>query len=284
MKLIIIGNGQVGSALATAFADHDLLHWKNDISDLDSVTIESVAPSAIINAAGKTDLKWCEEHAREAFRSNVEAPVELYQQICALSKKTGQQIRFLHFSSGCIWDGPYDEEGKPFTPNHPARPAAYYSWTKAACDLFLLSENPSNVAILRPRQVYSSSTSARNTLSKLLRYPKLIDTPNSMSNMDSIIATVRHCLSETDWSGIWNIYDPGITSPFKIGELLAEAGLREKPAKITKDELDGFHKPKRVDTVLYDSRFEERIKPDSLEKALQKTIAEFKQKLTKDPI
>src|SRR5205823_4133626 len=103
--------------------------------------------------------------------------------------------RYLHFSSGCIWDGPYDDNGKPFTPLHPARPAAYYSWTKAACDALLLGEDPENVAILRPRQVYSSLRSPRNTISKLNSYPKLVDTPNSMSSMDIIVKTVRHCLS-----------------------------------------------------------------------------------------
>ena len=95
--------------------------------------------------------------------------------------------------------------------------------------------------------------------------------------MELISATVRHCLSETDWSGIWNIYDAGLPSPYRIGIALAEAGLRELPVKFTKDELDAFHKPKRVDTVLSDERFERLIKPAPIEAVLKRTIADFKQ-------
>ena len=271
MKILIVGNGQVGSALATSLAEHSIEQWKKDIADLTSEDLARIAPDAVINAAGKTDLKWCDENAREAFRSNVEAPVELYQRIVQQPKP----IRFLHFSSGCIWDGPYDQNGKPFTPSHPARPAAYYSWTKAASDLLLLAENPTSVAILRPRQVYSDAVAPRNTISKLLRYPKLIDTPNSMSSMDVITDTVKHCLSNSDWSGIWNIYDSGIITPYQVGVMLAEAGLREQPEKFTKDELDSFHKPKRVDTVLYDERFERLLKPEPVEKKMRETIARY---------
>ncbi len=273
MNIIIVGNGQVGSALAAALSEHTITHWKSDLDLLTVDELKKVMPDAVINAAGKTDLKWCEENAREAFRCNVEAPVQLYQRILSLTTP----IRFLHCSSGCIWDGPYDEHGKPFTPANPARPAAYYSWTKAACDELLLNENPSMVAILRPRQVYSDSPTPRNTLTKLRTYPKLIQTPNSMSSLDIIIKTVRHCLSSsTDWNGIWNIYDAGVTTPFHIGELLAQAGLRAMPEAFTKTELDSFHKPKRVDTVLYDERFERLIKPEPLEEVLVKTIDRYK--------
>src|SRR5436309_15590919 len=119
MKIIIIGRGQVGTALSEALSDHKIYQWTQDIDELSSEDIIRIAPDAIINAAGKTDLKWCEENARETFRCNVEAPVSLYQRISALNKRSTTPIRFLHFSSGCIWDGPYDEEGKPFTPMHP---------------------------------------------------------------------------------------------------------------------------------------------------------------------
>jgi dTDP-4-dehydrorhamnose reductase len=277
MKIIIIGRGQVGTALRDALTEHDIHYWTRDIDDLSSEDIFKINPHAIINAAGKTDLKWCEENPRETFRCNIEAPVGLYQRVSAISKKDANPIRFLHLSSGCIWDGPYDENGKPFTPNHPARPAAYYSWTKAACDLLLLKEDAEHVAILRPRQVYSSLRSPRNTISKLNSYPRLVTTPNSMSSMEIIIKTVRHCLSSTkDWNGIWNIYDKGVPTPFLVGKMLAEAGLREMPSPLEKSELDTFHKPKRVDTVLYDERFERLLQPEAFDIVMRRTIEEFK--------
>ncbi len=274
MNIIIIGNGQIGSFLRDELKDHSILHWTQDIAELSTKAITDFVPDAIINAAGKTDLLWCENNPRETFRSNIEAPVELYQRIHAL----GIPIRFLHFSSGCIWDGPYDEKGKPFTPEHPARPAAYYSWTKAASDELLLKENKAGVAILRPRQVYSAIVSPRNTIGKINRYPRLVDTPQSMSSVDIIAKTVRYLLSADEWSGIWNIYDKGTLTPFELGTMLSEAGLREMPEKLLKSELDVFHKPKRVDTVLYDERFERLLQPEDVRVVMKKVIEEYAKK------
>jgi len=119
MKILIIGRGQIGTALRDTFTEHEIVHWTKDIDDLSSQDILAIKPDAIINAAGKTDLKWCEENPRETFRCNIEAPVQLFQRISAINKSLVNPIRFLHLSSGCIWDGPYDDEGNPFTPNHP---------------------------------------------------------------------------------------------------------------------------------------------------------------------
>ena len=119
--------------------------------------------------------------------------------------------------------------------------------------------------------------SPRNTISKLLRYPGLIDTPNSMSSVEVILKTVRHTIAaEQDWNGIWNIYDKGHTTPYHVGVMLAEAGLRPMPEKIEKSSLDTWHKPKRVDVVLFDERFERIVKPEAVEDLLQRTIADYK--------
>jgi dTDP-4-dehydrorhamnose reductase len=276
LNIILIGKGQVGSALAAVLGDNSLLHWQSDIDDLSSNDILSSGAEAVINAAGRTDLAWCEANPREAFRSNIEAPVSLYKRIHHINRSKKDPIRFIHFSSGCVWDGPYDENGKPFTPYYPPSPAAFYSWTKAACDELLLREDENNVAILRPRQVYSSMNSPRNTLSKLIKYPKLVATDQSMSSIDIVIRTLQFILSASDeWSGIWNIYDKGIITPYTLGVMLAEAGLREMPQMIDKSELDTFHKPKRVDTVLFDERFERLIGPEDISAVLQRTIIEY---------
>jgi dTDP-4-dehydrorhamnose reductase len=223
----------------------------------------------VINAAGKTDLRWCEEHAREAFASNVEAPVELFKRILAAA----HEVRFIHLSSGCIWDGPFDEAGKPFEPLSTPSPASYYAWTKAACDAMLMSIAADRVAILRPRQVYSATDAPRNTLVKLLRYPKLIDTPNSMSSAEVIGKTVQHLISASEWSGVLNVYDSGHTTPYRIGMMLAEAGLRREPIRIEKSELDTWHTPRRVDTVIHDARFEMMISPRKVEDVIRESIA-----------
>jgi dTDP-4-dehydrorhamnose reductase len=268
-KVLLIGRGQVGTELQQRLRDVDLRWWDRRIEGVDSEVLDSLKPDVVINAAGKTDLRWCEDHAREAFSSNVEAPVELFKRIIASTR----DIRFIHLSSGCIWDGPFDEEGLPFEPLSTPSPASYYAWTKAACDALLMSIGAERVAILRPRQVYSGTDSPRNTLVKLLRYPKLIDTANSMSSAEVIANTVQHLISAREWSGVFNVYDKGYTTPYRIGMMLAQAGLRPEPTRIEKSELDTWHKPRRVDTVIHDARFEAMVSPRDVEEVLQESIA-----------
>lgn len=271
LRVLIVGKGQVGTALAHDLHEYEVLVWPGLLEDLTANDLEELDPAAVINAAGKTDLAWCEANAREAFRINVEEPVRLYRMILEAEAK----IRYLHFGSGCIWDGPFDEGGFPFEPDSPPSPASFYGWTKASCDALLQQFDQDHVAILRPRQVYSSSASPRNTLNKLLGYPKLVDTPNSMSSTEVIAKSVKHCLTSEEWTGVWNVYDKGHTTPFVVGEMLAAAGLRDTPSKIEKSELDGWHRPKRVDTVLHDKRFEKLIHPRPIEETLETAIADL---------
>ncbi|HEY3875030.1 MAG TPA: sugar nucleotide-binding protein [Candidatus Kapabacteria bacterium] len=284
-KLLLIGQGQIGSAITLDMTDFDIHVWREDIDALSSEIIKEISPDAIVNAAGKTDLSWCEANAREAVRVNLEAPVRLYQRMTALRGVAGgipRPLRFIHFSSGCIWDGPYTKSGQPFTPQLQPTPACLYTWTKAAADAMLLDLDPKNIAILRPRQVYSASNHPRSTLVKLLRYPKLIDTPNSVTSIAAIEKTLRMILTiGNEWNGVWNVYDRGVTTPFHIGKMLYEAGLREEPQPLSKEELDRFHTPKRVDTVLYDARYERMIQPEDVQTQLGRAIEELKKSFKK---
>jgi len=108
-----------------------------------------------------------------------------------------------------------------------------------------------------------------------MNYPKLVDTPNSVSSITVIEKTLRYILNN-ETNGIWNVYDRGVMTPFEIGEMLAETGLRDLPLRISKEELDTFHTPKRVDTVLYDERFESAINPEDVQTVLRETIEELK--------
>ena len=271
--ILLLGHGQIGAAIERDLAEYSVRLWKHDIADLTTSELDVIAPDVVINAAGKTQLSWCEEHAREAVRVNLEAPVELYRRIREYDRTRGHQTRFIHFSSGCVWDGPFDEQGQPFSPSAPPTPACLYSWTKAAADAMLLDLDQEHIAILRPRQVYSETLSPRNTLVKLLQYERLIDTPNSVTSMRVIERMLRYVITaEQDWAGLWNVYDREATTPYAIGMMLHEAGLRSEPKPLTKSELDTFHHPKRVDTVLYDPRFEQRIAPEHSSVELRQAI------------
>lgn len=269
MRKFVVGKGHIGSYMAQTWDISPELHWKDDIAVISENALKLADPDVVINTAGKTDLPWCENNQAEAFRCNVIAPLAL----CRLCARL--EIPFIHLSSGCVWDGPFKENGEPFGPNDLVTPACFYTWTKASCDS-LMRETTDELVLIRPRQVYSPVLSPRNTLDKLNRYPKLLDTPNSMTSLDTIIRVIDHILEMNTelryFPDVWNVYDKGTSSPFRVAELLAAAGLRAKPELLEKKDLDKWHKPKRVDTVLYDKFFETTIKPSDVEDELTRVI------------
>ncbi len=280
-KIVLIGKGHLGSFLKNLWQIPDELHWTREMSDLNVETLQRLQPEAVINTAGKTDLRWCEDNAAECFRCNVSAPIAVYR---AVKAAFSNRVPYIHLSSGCVWDGPYRPDGKPFGPNDPATPACFYSWSKAACDALLVAEAAAPIIALRPRQVYSPLSSARNTLTKLNSYPKLLDTPNSMTSADTIARTIEMLLDFPvyhNWPFIMNVYERGISSPFEVGTFLAEAGCRIMPEKLTKSELDAWHKPKRVDSVIEDKYFEETFNPPTVQDELKRNIALFAKRIPK---
>lgn len=272
MRILLLGKGHLGSFLSGRLNIAPELWWKEEIANLSEAKLLEFKPEVIINTVGKTDLKWCEENQSECWRCNVVEPLMLYRRI-------GKTLRcpLVHISSACVWDGPFNERGEPFNSWDAPTPACFYSWTKAAFDAMVMDEAKTGLIILRPRQVYSPLRSPRNTLSKLLSYPKLLDTPNSMTSAETIAKTIEAFMGPIglERTRITNVYDAGWTTPFRVGELLAEAGLRTVPEKLTKEELDGWHKPKRVDAVIADNWFEYIAKPPKVEDELRRVIAEF---------
>lgn len=278
-KVLLIGKGHLGSCLKERWRVPAELHWTREMAELDVETLRRLQPEAVINTAGKTDLRWCEDNTAECFRCNVSAPIGVYR---AVKTAFNNRVPYIHLSSGCVWDGPYREDGKPFEQNDPATPACFYSWTKAACDALLMAEASAPLIALRPRQVYSPLASPRNTLTKLNTYPKLLDTPNSMTSADTIARTIQIILASSDarvWNRIMNVYERGHSSPFEVGTFLAQAGCRSAPARLTKGELDAWHKPKRVDAVIHDAFFEELVKPPTVQEELRRNIVLFAKEL-----
>jgi dTDP-4-dehydrorhamnose reductase len=275
MRILLVGRGHLGTILGEKWSLSGAMWWKGDMAELGVDSLRAAAPDIVVNCAGKTDLPWCEANARECFRCNVEEPARLLDRVTATF---GGKVPMFHLSSGCVWEGPYDEFGMPFHPEDPPTPTCMYAWSKAACDAVLLQRTARRgcVVILRPRQVYSPAMSPRNTFSKLLDYEKLLDTPNSMTSADTIARTIERLAARgARGSLVVNVYDRGATSPYKVGMMLAERGLRRPPAPLTKDELDSWHKPKRVDAVLHDDFFEDVVDPPTIGAELGRNMDAF---------
>ncbi len=268
-RILIIGaNGHLGGYLSKRW---NCIEWKEPMQDLAYKTLIELNPVAVVNASRKTDLKWCEENPLGAFKNNVEYQLHVFRQV---KRAFGCSIPYVSMSSGCLWDGPYNIHGHPFYPDEPPNPQCFYAWTKAACDSIMLQESSISMPllILRPRQLYSSINHPRNTLVKLSKYAKLLDTDNSMTSVSTLVKTLERIFEtghDACWNRIMHVYDLGITSPFKVAEVLYKYGVRKtKPLLLTKSDLDLWHKPKRVDVVMRDGFFEDLVKPNSIEDEL----------------
>ena len=280
-KVLLIGKGHLGSYLKEQWKLPSEQHWTREMSELDEATLKRLRPDAVINTAGKTELRWCEENANECFRCNVSAPIGVFR---AVKSAFNNLVPYIHLSSGCVWDGPYRPDGKPFQPNDPATPACFYAWTKASCDALMMAEAFGPLLLIRPRQVYSPLASPRNTLTKLNSYPKLLDTPNTMTSADTIRTTIEIVLASKDtrvWNRIMNVYERNPSSPFEVGTLLARAGCRKPPEKLTKNDLDSWHKPKRVDAVIEDKFFEDLVQPPTVQEELKRNIDLYARAISK---
>ncbi|XP_024365289.1 trifunctional UDP-glucose 4,6-dehydratase/UDP-4-keto-6-deoxy-D-glucose 3,5-epimerase/UDP-4-keto-L-rhamnose-reductase RHM1 [Physcomitrium patens] len=183
--------------------------------------IAAVKPTHVFNAAGVTgrpNVDWCESHKVETIRANVVGTLTLAD-VCKQNS-----LVLINYATGCIFE--YDEKhplgsGIGFkeedTPNFAG---SYYSKTKAMVE-DLLNEFD-NVCTLRVRMPISSDLqNPRNFISKIVRYQKIVNIPNSMTILDELLP-ISIEMAKRNLTGIWNFTNPGVVSHNEIMEMYKE--------------------------------------------------------------
>uniref|UniRef100_A0A383WB05 NAD-dependent epimerase/dehydratase domain-containing protein n=1 Tax=Tetradesmus obliquus TaxID=3088 RepID=A0A383WB05_TETOB len=180
--------------------------------------IERVKPTHVLNSAGLTgrpNVDWCETHKVETIRSNVIGCLNLAD-VCL-----AKGIHMLYYGTGCIFH--YDEDfpmnsGKGFTEaDKPNFTGSYYSYTKAMVES-LLKEYP-NVLTLRVRMpIVADLVYPRNFITKIIKYDKVVDIPNSMTVLPELIPLSIQ-MAERKLTGIMNFTNPGCISHNEILEM-----------------------------------------------------------------
>ncbi len=183
--------------------------------------IKSSGATHVLNAAGVTgrpNVDWCEDHRVETIRSNVVGTLNLAD-CCYLNN-----VHLTVFATGCIFE--YDDQhpmgsGKGFVEGEPPNfIGSYYSKTKAMVET-LMSDFP-NVCILRVRMPISSDLSnPRNFITKIARYEKVVNIPNSMTVLDEMLPYSIDLALEKK-AGIFNFTNVGVMSHNEILELYKE--------------------------------------------------------------
>ncbi|KAJ0662405.1 putative dTDP-glucose 4,6-dehydratase, NAD(P)-binding domain, rmlD-like substrate binding protein [Helianthus annuus] len=180
--------------------------------------IQTIKPTHVFNAAGVTgrpNVDWCESHRTETIRTNVSGTLNLAD-VC---REHG--LLMINFATGCIFE--YDAkhpEGSGIgfkeedTPNFTG---SFYSKTKAMVEELLKEYD--NVCTLRVRMPISSDlNNPRNFITKIARYDKVVNIPNSMTILDELLPISME-MAKRNLRGIWNFTNPGVVSHNEILEM-----------------------------------------------------------------
>lgn len=179
-----------------------------------------VKPTHVLNAAGVTgrpNVDWCETHQTETIRANVIGCLNL------ADVTNAHGIHMTYYGTGCIfhYDDAHKVGGKGFTEDDsPNFTGSYYSHTKAMVEN-LLKAYP-NVLTLRVRMpIVGDLLYPRNFITKIIKYEKIIDIPNSMTVLPELLPySIK--MAERKLTGIMNFTNPGAISHNEIMQLYKE--------------------------------------------------------------
>lgn len=235
MVYLVGADGYVGRAFAAFFEQkavpfRRLTRADGDFSNKDFVAslLGESRPSLVLNAAGyvgRPTVDATELHKLRTLQENTILPAVLAE-VCAEKK-----IPLGHVSSGCIFSG-NRADGNPFNELDPpnitfgSSRQSFYSGSKALAEE-ILRKTP-NCYVWRLRYPFNSEDGPRNYISKLMRYEKLIDARNSLSQLDEFVEACWHCVTVGAAPGIYNVTNPGSVRTSWIVDRLLALGITDK--------------------------------------------------------
>jgi 3,5-epimerase/4-reductase len=235
MIYLLGGSGYVGHAYQALLKRQGIPFRNLRRAEVDytrpGVLLESLLrdkPEFLINAAGytgKPNVDACEIHKAECLLGNAVLPGIVAQACEAAAVPWG------HVSSGCIYSGDGPGE-RGFTeadaPNFTFRTnnCSFYSGTKGLGEE-VLSGRP-NHFVWRLRIPFDGVDHPRNYLTKLMRYPRLLEATNSISQLDEFVAATLECWTRHVPFGTYNVTNPGKVTTHEVVDLIRASGVCPK--------------------------------------------------------
>jgi dTDP-4-dehydrorhamnose reductase len=235
--------------------------------------------SHVINAAGytgKPNVDACEVNKDETFYGNVLWP-QILSNWCALN-----DIVFGHVSSGCIYTGKrtdgsgFIEEDEPnftFKQNN----CSFYSGTKALAENNI-SAYPKHY-IWRLRIPFEENDNARNYISKMLKYPKLLQAENSISNKQEFVNACIESIEKKIPFGIYNVVNSGHITTENLVEKLKQTIAKDKKFHLINDNelYENYAKTPRSNCIMDNSKLlSTGIKMSSVDESLDWCLKNWK--------
>ena len=235
MIYLLGGSGYVGSAYQALLQKKDIPFRNLRRADFDYTNTAALTellrtekPDFLINAAGytgKPNVDACELHKAECLFGNGVLPGRVAEACTAAGIPWG------HVSSGCIYTGAH-EDGSGFTetdtPNFSFRTnnCSFYSGTKALGEEVLAGRD--DVYIWRLRIPFDHNEGPRNYLTKMMRYQRLLEASNSISQLHEFVAASFACWEKRVPFGTYNVTNPGQVTTRQVVDHILKSGVCTK--------------------------------------------------------
>lgn len=286
--IILFGStGYIGSEFKRQLENKQLQFkcWSNTanttFSDLEKWYEDEGYPviDAVINAAGytgKPNVDACELDKESTIHGNIVWP-QILTDWCILN-----DIQLGHVSSGCIYSGrrvngePFTEEDIPnfsFVQNN----SSFYSGTKAIAEK-IISKWSKNY-IWRLRIPFEENNNSRNYISKMLKYDKLLQAENSISNKQEFVSACIQTIIDKVPYGIYNITNTGYITTDLLVEKLKKTVAKDKNFTLINEEelYKNYAKTPRSNCVMSNNKLlSTGIKMSSVEDALNDCLNNWK--------
>lgn len=284
MILLLGATGYVGRAFEKYFKSNDIdflthsVRFPLNVNELRNICLRNKV-STIYNCAayvGKPNVDACELNKDAALMANALLPQQLLK-VC-----NDYAIYLMHVSSGCIFTDDNCDQALPpareFTerdaPNFcfDASKYSWYSGTKALGE-HLIKKNY-DATIVRLRIPFNAENDERNYISKIIKYPVLLNATNSFSQLNEFVAAAHNLERQ---GGIFNVTQPGYLTTKQVVEMLVERNL--VCDKLYFKNIEDFNKTvatPRSNCVLDSSlAIRKGIKLTPIEDAMQQAIDEY---------
>jgi len=243
MIYLLGGSGYVGQAYQALLSRKGIPFRNLKRSEVDYTDARILAealragkPEFLINAAGytgKPNVDACELRKAECLFGNAVLP-GIVADAC-----TRAGVPWGHVSSGCIYSGArpdgsgFREGDAPnftFRSNH----CSFYSGTKALGEEVLAGQP--DVYIWRLRIPFDHVENPRNYLTKLMRYPRLLEATNSISELAEFVAGTFACWEKRVPFGAYNVTNPGAVTTHEVVDFIRQSGVCKKDFAFFKNE------------------------------------------------
>lgn len=273
LKRLVFGSGKLGQHLS----DGETLCIPRQECDISNeARIEQIfnslpmRPDVVINCAAKTNLEFCEDNKDIAFQTNTVGVTNL------LNISAHHNIKFVHISSGCLFDGNESISTEESVPT----PAAWYTYTKKWADEYIENYGYDDYLILRPRQMISAKSNPTNMLTKFCNYGRIFahEEPNSITCVEDF-CDMLNFLVDNNKTGIYNCCNDGVVTPYEIALGIKEHIFPELEVALASYEYTlTLQENKRVNTILSNDKLKEAgFSPRHAKDALRWCLENYEQ-------